>query len=114
MEKPHAEVAQDGGSKTYNGLSLPAHCLTAEEVIQQFSTHADDGLTAEEAKRRLEQYGPNQLEEGEGVSVIKIIIRQVANAMMLVKPPISLPFFVPLRLIEPGLSDPIPCGAFRS
>ena len=95
MEKSNAEVAQDG-SKTYNGLSLPAHCLTVEDVLQQFGTHPDEGLTADEAKRRLEQYGPNQLEEGEGVSVVKIIIRQVANAMMLVKPPISLPFLFPL------------------
>lgn len=77
-------------SRTYNGLSQPAYCLTAEDTLQQFGTHADDGLTGDEAKRRLELYGPNQLEEGEGVSVIKIIIRQVANAMMLVKPPISL------------------------
>ena len=73
-------------------LSLPAHSLTIEDALRELETHADDGLTASVAQSRLEEYGPNMLEEGEGVSIVKILVRQVANAMMLVKPPI---FFVP-------------------
>ncbi|KAJ5144839.1 ATPase P-type K/Mg/Cd/Cu/Zn/Na/Ca/Na/H-transporter [Penicillium atrosanguineum] len=41
-------------------------------------------LGPDEASHRLQEYGPNKLDEGEGVSVVKILIRQVANAMMLV------------------------------
>ncbi|OAL71834.1 sodium transport ATPase [Trichophyton violaceum] len=65
-------------------LSHPAHCLTAEATTRELATNADDGLTAQEAKARLEKYGQNKLDDGEGVSVIKILIRQIANAMMLV------------------------------
>ncbi len=69
-------------------LSQPAHTLTYEAVIKELNTELDEGLAPEEASRRLQQYGPNQLDEGEGVSVIKIFVRQVANAMMLVSGPL--------------------------
>ena len=73
-------------------LTGPPHTLPYEAVIEELGTALDDGLSPEEARRRLQQYGPNKLDEGEGVSVIKMLIRQVANAMMLVKRPI-----IPLR-----------------
>jgi magnesium-transporting ATPase (P-type) len=68
-------------------LSQPAYCLSFEVVLKEIGTDIDEGLTKEEAARRLEQYGQNKLDEGEGVSIIKILVRQVANAMMLVKRP---------------------------
>lgn len=78
--------AVSGGSP----LHQPAHTLTSEAVIKELSTRIDDGLTPDEASHRLQQYGPNKLDEGEGVSILKILVRQVANAMMLVKPPTIL------------------------
>lgn len=71
-------------------LSLPAHSLAFEDALRELETHPDEGISPAVAQSRLEEYGPNMLEEGEGVSVIKILIRQIANAMMLVKPPIFL------------------------
>jgi len=71
-------------------LSQPAHTQTHEAVIRALGTALDEGLNPEEASRRLQEYGPNKLDEGEGVSVIKIFVRQVANAMMLVKRPTIL------------------------
>ncbi|KAH2986156.1 hypothetical protein KXV25_000823 [Aspergillus fumigatus] len=65
-------------------LSHPAHTLPYEVVLKELSTRLDEGLTPDEAARRLQTYGPNKLDEGEGVSVVKILVRQVANAMMLV------------------------------
>ncbi|KAF7183748.1 hypothetical protein CNMCM7691_004098 [Aspergillus felis] len=65
-------------------LSQPAHTLPYEVVLKELSTRLDEGLTPDEAARRLQTYGPNKLDEGEGVSVVKILVRQVANAMMLV------------------------------
>ncbi|CAG7920676.1 unnamed protein product [Penicillium olsonii] len=75
-----APDSRSGGSP----LSQPAHTLTYEDVIKELTTELDDGLLPEEARRRLQQYGPNQLDEDEGVSLVKIFVRQVANAMMLV------------------------------
>lgn len=66
-------------------LSHPAHSLTHEKVLSELSTNADEGLSSGEAQKRLEEHGPNELEGGEGVSFAKIVIRQIANAMMLVR-----------------------------
>jgi Na+-exporting ATPase len=79
-EKPTSDLGS-GGSP----LSQPGHTLPYEVVLKELGTGLDEGLTPDEASRRLQQYGPNKLDEGEGVSVLKILIRQVANAMMLVR-----------------------------
>lgn len=84
------ERAQAKGSQSSNDatsqfyLSQPAHSLSYEAVINELGTNSDDGLTSAEAKQRLEKYGENTLEGDGGVSIAKIFIRQVANAMMLV------------------------------
>ncbi|CAI7655551.1 hypothetical protein PCG10_000893 [Penicillium crustosum] len=69
---------------TQQPLSQPAHSLSFEDVISELQTNSDDGLTTAEVKQRLEKYGENILEGDEGVSLAKIVIRQIANAMMLV------------------------------
>ncbi|KAK2604344.1 hypothetical protein N8I77_007283 [Diaporthe amygdali] len=55
-------------------------CLLAEEL------NADplNGLSADDAKRRLEEFGKNDLGEAEGVQPLKIVMAQIANAMTLV------------------------------
>ncbi|KAJ5657572.1 uncharacterized protein N7484_001221 [Penicillium longicatenatum] len=80
-----SEKAQNSGDTTSHPyLSSPPHNLTFEDVINELGTNSDDGLTTENVKQRLEKYGQNMLEGGEGVSFAKIIIRQIANAMMLI------------------------------
>jgi Na+-exporting ATPase len=64
--------------------SLPAHSLPISTVVTQLSTRLEDGLTASEATHRLQIYGPNKLDSDDGVSIIKILVHQIANAMMLV------------------------------
>ena len=68
-------------------LSQPAYCLSYQDVLKELSTDAEEGLSSGEAQRRLDQHGHNELEGGESVSFAKIIIRQIANAMMLVRIP---------------------------
>lgn len=65
-------------------LSLPAHSLSLQQVVDELKTDTWSGLDATEAKRRLDDYGANELGEAEGVSVAKILIAQVANAMTMV------------------------------
>jgi Na+-exporting ATPase len=81
----HSQSSNDATSQSY--LSQPAHSLSFEAVIRELGTNSDDGLTAAEVKQRLEKYGQNILEGDKGVSIAKIFIRQVANAMMLVSEP---------------------------
>ncbi|EAQ91854.1 hypothetical protein CHGG_00089 [Chaetomium globosum CBS 148.51] len=67
-----------------NPTSRPAHALTYEQLASELNADVLSGLTASEAKARLEQYGRNDLGEEEGVQPLKIIIAQIANAMTLV------------------------------
>jgi magnesium-transporting ATPase (P-type) len=83
-ESPQAQGSKSSSDVSTQYLSKPAHSLTYEEVIQELGTNSDDGLTTSDVKQRLEKYGGNVLEGDEGVSFAKIVIRQIANAMMLV------------------------------
>jgi len=75
---------KQGGSGA-SPLSRPAHTLSFEAVIEELDTLVEEGLSPDEANRRLQEYGQNKLDEDKGISVVKILVRQVANAMMLVK-----------------------------
>lgn len=57
-------------------LSQPAHSLKWKEVAEELKADVDDGLTGSEASSRLEEYGKNELGEGEGVNPGKILVRQ--------------------------------------
>ncbi|OCT48444.1 Sodium transport ATPase 5 [Cladophialophora carrionii] len=65
-------------------LTKPAHALERDDLVQQLNTDSQDGLSSEDARQRLEEFGRNELEGGGGVRPLKILLRQVANAMMLV------------------------------
>jgi Na+-exporting ATPase len=65
-------------------MSKPAHSLTLQEVINELKTDSWSGLDDAEAKRRVDEYGTNELGEAESVSAVKIFIAQIANAMTLV------------------------------
>ncbi|KAK5318329.1 P-type ATPase [Exophiala xenobiotica] len=65
-------------------MSKPAHSLGYEEVIKELGVSGKDGLSPQEADSRLQEFGNNELDNGPGVNPGKILVRQVANAMMLV------------------------------
>lgn len=65
-------------------ISKPAHALPADAVIKELGADAKNGFSKEQAKEKLAEYGRNELDDGPGVQPIKILIAQVANAMMLV------------------------------
>jgi len=58
------------------------HNLTVEQVLENLAT-SQKGLTQEEAKRRLEIYGPNELPE-EQESKLQIFIRQFTNPFIII------------------------------
>ena len=82
--KSEDAIAHVSGQANEPLSGLP-HTLTIEQTSTQIGANLEDGLTAAEAKERLEKYGKNELDDGPGVSPVKILIRQVANAMTLVK-----------------------------
>ncbi|HEX4954829.1 MAG TPA: cation-translocating P-type ATPase [Thermoanaerobaculia bacterium] len=64
--------------------SAPAwHALTAEETLTQLAT-TGQGLTSEEAARRLAQHGPNELAAAERVSPWALLFGQFKNVLVLI------------------------------
>jgi len=65
-------------------LDRPAYRLRPDEIAKLLDTNVERGLSKQEAKRRYDAVGDNALEGGEGVSIWKVLFRQVANALTLV------------------------------
>lgn len=80
-------IAEHTSGQSNKPLSRPAHGLTHKELAAELEADTLAGLSPAEAKRRLEQYGPNELGDAEGVQPLKIVIAQVANAMTMVRCP---------------------------
>ncbi|MBT8402683.1 MAG: cation-transporting P-type ATPase, partial [Gemmatimonadetes bacterium] len=58
------------------------HALPATEVLRRLSTDSE-GMSDDEAARRLETYGPNRLEPPPPVAWIRILARQFASVVVL-------------------------------
>jgi P-type Na+/K+ transporter len=65
-------------------LDQPAYRLSANEVARLLETSLEHGLSKEEARRRHEIVGDNALDRVQGISIWKVLVRQVANALTLV------------------------------
>ncbi|KAI0845851.1 potassium/sodium eff [Daldinia vernicosa] len=68
-------------------LSRPAHALTCGQLILELGADGVNGLSSNVAGQRLDELGRNELGDGlsgSGVSVWKIIVAQIANAMTMV------------------------------
>ncbi|GAB4454549.1 MAG: HAD-IC family P-type ATPase [Anaerolineales bacterium] len=58
------------------------HTLKPEEVLNHFQVQ-ESGLTTEEAKKRLQQYGPNQLEEAPRPTFLQMLWDQLNNFVVI-------------------------------
>jgi Na+-exporting ATPase len=84
MGKKAAAVEGHVSGQANKPMSLPAHSLSLKQVVDELRTEEWSGLDDAEAKRRVDDYGTNELGEAESVSPVKILVAQVANAMTLV------------------------------
>lgn len=57
---------------------------TADEVLEQLEVTADEGLGSEEARRRLEEHGRNEVQRDEGPSTWEILLRQLRDPIVYV------------------------------
>ncbi|PBL01595.1 potassium/sodium eff [Armillaria gallica] len=65
-------------------VASSAHTFTIEELVSGIGTSRTDGLSKNEAHRRLERYGENLLKGRTGVSAWRVLVGQLANALTLV------------------------------
>ncbi|MBI4181814.1 MAG: calcium-translocating P-type ATPase, SERCA-type [Candidatus Aenigmarchaeota archaeon] len=59
------------------------HTLPAAEMLRELNATAE-GLASRDAARRLEHYGPNQLQEKKGTSPLALFLAQFRNALVLI------------------------------
>ena len=53
------------------------HALELEELLITLETSTDQGLSSQEAERRLQSAGPNQLEEAKPVTIWQMVWEQL-------------------------------------
>ena len=58
------------------------HTLTAQQALERLQADPAKGLSAGEAGRRLEQYGPNALAEGKKKTVLQVFLEQFKDLMV--------------------------------
>ncbi|KAK0191732.1 hypothetical protein F5146DRAFT_1112096 [Armillaria mellea] len=68
----------------FSNVASSAHTFTIEELVSGIGTSRTDGLSKNEAHRRLERYGENLLKGRTGVSAWRVLVGQLANALTLV------------------------------
>lgn len=66
-----------------NQPKISWHALTSEQIIRQLATPPETGLSSEEAARRLDAYGPNQLTEAQGVTFWQMLLDQFNNFVVI-------------------------------
>jgi P-type Ca2+ transporter type 2C len=58
--------------------------LDVNEALRETKSDAERGLTTSEAESRLSEYGKNKLPTGEGNSLLKLVISQFTNIMVII------------------------------
>ncbi|TFK43621.1 sodium transport ATPase [Crucibulum laeve] len=68
----------------FSSVAPSAHIITVEQLADDLGTSPNDGLSKNEAARRLESCGENLLQGDTGVSAWEVLVKQLANALTLV------------------------------
>jgi Ca2+-transporting ATPase len=78
------------------------HALTVAETLERLGTSLD-GLATREAERRLQQFGPNEIETAPPPSLLRIILRQFKSPLIYI--------LLVAALVTAGLGEWIDTGA---
>lgn len=77
-------IAAHVSGQSNKPISAPAHALAFDSVASELGADIQNGLSHEEAKKRLEEFGRNEFGENKGVQPARILVAQIANALTLV------------------------------
>jgi len=64
-------------------LSKSWHAVETEETLKQLGSK-ETGLSQEEVQKRLQQYGPNELQKEKGTSPIKMFLEQFTDLLIII------------------------------
>jgi len=79
------------------------HMLQPTQLFNQLGTDPQKGLDSTEAEKRLEQYGPNELQEADRTTFLQMILDQLNNFIVIV--------LIASSLISGMMGDYIEAGA---
>lgn len=65
-------------------VTLDAHNKSVEELLKEHQTSEDIGLSSQEASRRLETHGPNDIPSGPGINPLKLLLEQFTDLLVLI------------------------------
>lgn len=82
------------------------HAMSQEEVKKKLDVSRDEGLSNEEARRRLEKYGYNELEESERTTIWEMLVAQVSDFVVIL--------LLVAALISALLGDWVEAGAIMT
>ncbi|MGH2522128.1 MAG: HAD-IC family P-type ATPase, partial [Anaerolineales bacterium] len=60
------------------------HSQPVEVAVRQLGTRLEQGLTPEEAARRLAEYGPNELQAARRISPWELLLEQFKNVLIII------------------------------
>jgi len=80
--RPSINLIQISVFKELDRMEKPFHAEKAEEVLKFLNTDVN-GLSSEEAERRLREYGPNVLQEKKRAGPFEIFLRQFKDVFVL-------------------------------
>lgn len=81
---PNPTPSEKAASSLADEGYIEPHTLTVEDLEQRLKTDVQNGLDGGEAARRLQEDGPNKVEGAQGLSMWKILLRQVSNSLTMV------------------------------
>ena len=64
-------------------LQVTWHALSREQVLEKLDSGLENGLSADQAKARIGQYGLNQLEEGKKTTFLQMVIDQLNSFVVI-------------------------------
>ncbi len=60
------------------------HAIDTAQVLKELGTDPHNGLAEDEAKRRIEKYGYNELKKEEGISPFTLFVNQFKNILIII------------------------------
>ncbi len=79
---PAKENGEGVGGQS-NDIQVTWFALTREKVLEKLGTAIEKGLTSAQAQQRLQEYGPNQLEEGKKTTFLQMVIAQLNSFVVI-------------------------------
>ncbi|BBB47096.1 cation-translocating P-type ATPase [Pelolinea submarina] len=64
-------------------MKVTWHALSGKEVLEKLGSAVDKGLSKDEAAKRLEKFGLNQLKEGKKTTFLQMVIEQLSSFVVI-------------------------------